>query len=163
MVIGLFDCGGGPVGCSDWLSVCSAVVVCPGGVRIVYIRSALTRSSSLDAVPVIGSLTLLCVALPYIVLLDFVCGCCLAVMIASGLLDEDYFSGKLVWIWLWRQIVLQRWKAGLASCLVLSWSFPGTPRRLWLTSIQMVWWTWERSRTLLAWLVSGRVLQYVGF
>ena len=38
MVIGLFDCGGGPVGCSDWLSVRGAVVVCPGGVRIGYIR-----------------------------------------------------------------------------------------------------------------------------
>ena len=47
MVIGLFDCGGGPVRCSDWLSVRSVVVVCPGGVRIVYMRSALTGSSSL--------------------------------------------------------------------------------------------------------------------
>ena len=44
-----FDCGGGHVGCSDWLSVRSAVVVCPGGVRIMYIRKALTGSSSLDA------------------------------------------------------------------------------------------------------------------
>ena len=31
MVIGLFDCGGGPAGCSDWLSVRGVVVVCPGG------------------------------------------------------------------------------------------------------------------------------------
>ena len=37
MVIGLFDCGGGPVGCSDWLSMHSVVVVCPRGVMIVYI------------------------------------------------------------------------------------------------------------------------------
>ena len=29
MVIGLFDCGGGPMGYSDWLSV-HGVVVCPG-------------------------------------------------------------------------------------------------------------------------------------
>ena len=55
-VIGLFDCGGGPVGCADWLSVRSAVVVRPGGVRIIYIRRARTRSSSLDATPVTGSL-----------------------------------------------------------------------------------------------------------
>ena len=38
------------------------------GVRIVYIRRMLTGSSSLDA----------------------------AVLIASGLLDKDYFAGKLV-------------------------------------------------------------------
>ena len=29
MVIGLFDCGGGPMGCSDWLSVSGSVVFCP--------------------------------------------------------------------------------------------------------------------------------------
>ena len=70
LVIGLSDCVGGPLGCSDWLvrlswwawlasrrmSVRSAVVVYPGGVRIVYIRRALTGSSSLDAAPVTGSL-----------------------------------------------------------------------------------------------------------
>ena len=56
MVIGLFDCGGGPMGCSDWLSVHSAVVVFPGGVRIGFIRRALTEISSLDAAPVTGSL-----------------------------------------------------------------------------------------------------------
>ena len=98
MVIGLFDCAGGPVGCSDWLSVRSAVVICHGGVRIVYIRTALIGRSSLDATPVTGSLVFstLCVALPYIVLLDFIRGFCLAVLIVSGLLDVDYFSGKLV-------------------------------------------------------------------
>ena len=55
---------------------------------------------------------------------DFICGCSLAVLIVSGLLDVDYFSGKLVWTWLRRQIVLQRWEAGLASRLVLSWYAP---------------------------------------
>ena len=72
MVIGLFDCGGGPVGCSDWLSVHGAVVVCPGGVRIGYIRRALTESSSLDAAPVTGSLVF---SAPV---------CCLAVYCAAG-------------------------------------------------------------------------------
>ena len=56
MVIGLLDCGGGPVGCSDWLTVRGAVIVYPGGVRIIYIRRAWTGSSSLDAAPVTGSL-----------------------------------------------------------------------------------------------------------
>ena len=46
----------GPVGCSDCMRVCGAVVVCPGGVRIVYIRRALTGSSSTDVAPVTGSL-----------------------------------------------------------------------------------------------------------
>ena len=63
LVIGLFDGEGVPLGCSDWLgrltwwawlaarrmSMRSAVVICPGGVRIVYVRPALTGSSSLDA------------------------------------------------------------------------------------------------------------------
>ena len=112
LVIGLLDCMGGPLGCSDWLGrlscwawlagrrmgVRSAVVVCPGGVRIVYIRCALTGNSSLDAAPVTGSL------------LFYAPVCCLAVCCAaefsswvlfggsdlSGLLDVDYFSGKLV-------------------------------------------------------------------
>ena len=58
MVIGLFDGGGGPLGCSDWLSEHGAVVVCPGGVRIIYItiRRAWTGNSSLDDAPVTGSL-----------------------------------------------------------------------------------------------------------
>ena len=56
MVIGLFDGGGGPVGCFDWLSVRGPVVDCPGRVRIIYIRRARTGSSSLDATPVTGSL-----------------------------------------------------------------------------------------------------------
>ena len=55
LVTGLFDREGGPLGCSDWLgrlsrwawlagrrmSVHNAVVVCPGGVRIVYIKRIL--------------------------------------------------------------------------------------------------------------------------
>ena len=31
MVIGRIGCGGGPVGCSDWLRVRGAVVISPGG------------------------------------------------------------------------------------------------------------------------------------
>ena len=36
--------------------MCSAVVIRPGGVRIIYIRRAQTGSSLLDAAPVTGSL-----------------------------------------------------------------------------------------------------------
>ena len=38
---------------------------------------------------------LLCIALPYIVLLGFIRGCYLAVLIVSGLLDVDYFSRRV--------------------------------------------------------------------
>ena len=86
MVIGLLDGGGGPVGCSDWLSVHGLVVVCPGGVRIIYIRKGRTGSSSLDAAPVTGSSLLLCIALQDIALLDFICGYYFVVLIVSGLL-----------------------------------------------------------------------------
>ena len=55
MVIGQIGCGGGPVGCSDWLKVRGAVVVWPGGVRIGYIRRVPIESSSTDAAPVTGS------------------------------------------------------------------------------------------------------------
>ena len=115
--IGLLDGVGGPLGCSDWparlswwawlagrrMSARSAVVVCPGGVRIMYIR--LTASSSLDAAPVTESL------------LFYAPVCYLAICCAAECSS---------WI------VLQRREAGLASRLVLSWSFPGTLRRLWL-------------------------------
>ena len=112
LVIGLLDCVGGPLGCSDWLgrlswwvwlagrrmSVRGAVVVCPGVVRIEYIRHALTRRSSLDTSPVTGSL------------LFHAPVCCLAVSCAAEfsswvlfggtdciwLSGLDYFSGKLV-------------------------------------------------------------------
>ena len=90
MVIGLCAGGGGPVGCSDWLSVCGVAVVCPGGVRIAYIRRARSGSSSLDAAPVTGSLVFsipVSFALPCIVLLDFLRGCYLAVLIVHGVLD----------------------------------------------------------------------------
>ena len=56
MVIGQIGCGGGPVGCSDWLRVRGAVVCSPEGVRIDYIRKALCGRSSTDAAPVTGSL-----------------------------------------------------------------------------------------------------------
>ena len=67
--------------------------------------------------------------------LDFVRGCCLAVLIVSGLLDEDYFSAKLVVPWDAPEAVVDLHSDGVV----------------------------ERFRTLLAWLVGGRGLQYVGF
>ena len=105
-MIGLLDCVGGPLRCSDWLgwlswwawlagrqiNACGAVV-CPGVVRIEYIRHVLAGSSSLDVAPVTGSL------------LFYAPVCCLAVCCAaefsswvlfsgtdvSGLLDVNYF------------------------------------------------------------------------
>ena len=41
LVIGQFDCGGGPVVGSDWTRVSGAVYFSPGEVRISYIRRAL--------------------------------------------------------------------------------------------------------------------------
>ena len=52
LVIGRFDCGGGPVDCSDWTRVRGAVDFSPGGVRIGYIRRVLWDRSSTDAAPV---------------------------------------------------------------------------------------------------------------
>ena len=101
LVIGLSDCVGGPLGCSDWLvrlswwawlagrrmSVRSAVVFCPGGVRIVYVRCALTGSSSLDAAPVTGSL------------LFYAPVCCLAVYCAAELYSWVLVGGDdCVWL-----------------------------------------------------------------
>ena len=86
MVIELLDCGGGPVGCSDWLSVRGAVVIRPGRVRIGYIRRARTGNSSLDAAPVTGSLVF---SVPV---------CCLA-----GYCAAEFYSwlfGGTVCIWL---------------------------------------------------------------
>ena len=56
MVINRIGCGGGPVDCSDWMRVRSAVDFLPGGVRISYIRKAQCGRSSTDAAPVTGSL-----------------------------------------------------------------------------------------------------------
>ena len=101
LVIGLLDCVGSSLGCSDWLgrlswwawlvglrmSVRSAVVVCPGGVRIVYIRRALTGSSSLDVAPVTGSL-LFCTPV-----------CCLAVCCAAEFSSWVLFGGTdCIWL-----------------------------------------------------------------
>ena len=69
------------------MSMRSAGVISPGGVRIVYIRSVLTGSSSLDAVPVTGSL------------LFFAPVCCLAVCCAAELSSKVLFGGT-VCIWL---------------------------------------------------------------
>ena len=93
LVIGLLDCVGGSLGCSDWLgwlswwawlagrrmSVRSVVVICPGGVRFVYIRCVLTGSSSLDAAPVTGSLIF------YV--------CCLAICCAAEFSSWGLFGG----------------------------------------------------------------------
>ena len=101
LVIGLRDCVGGSLGRSDWqdrlswwawlvgrpMSVRGARVVSPGGVRIVYIRSVLTGSSSLDAVPVTGSLFF------------YATVCCLAVCCAAELSSKVLF-GSTVCIWL---------------------------------------------------------------
>ena len=95
LVIGLLDCVGSPLGCSDWLgrlswwawlaghrmSVRSAVVVCPGVVRIEYKRHALAGSSSLDAALVTGSL------------IFYVPVCCLAVCCAAGISLWVLFGG----------------------------------------------------------------------
>ena len=87
MGVGLVGCRGGPVGGSDWLSVRGVVVVCPGGVRIVYIRRALTGSSSLDAAPVTGSLVF---SAPVY---------CLAVYRAAGFYSWLIFGGTdCVWL-----------------------------------------------------------------
>ena len=96
MVIGLFEGGGGPLGCSDWLSVRGAVVICPGGVRIIYIRRARTGSSSLDAAPVTGSLG----AAPVTGLLVFSTPVyCLAVYCAAGFYSWLLFGGAdCVWL-----------------------------------------------------------------
>ena len=101
LAIGLLDCVGGSLGRSDWqdrlswcawlvgrsMSVRGARVISPRGIRIVYIRSVLTGSSSLDAVPVTGSL------------LFYVPVCCLAVCCAAELSSKVLFGGTLC-IWL---------------------------------------------------------------
>ena len=69
------------------MSVRSMVVICPGGVRIVYIRRALTGSSSLDAAPVTGSL------------LFYAPVCCLAVCCAVELSSWVLFGGTdCIWL-----------------------------------------------------------------
>ena len=141
MMIGRFGCGGGPVGCSNWLRVRGTVVISPGGVRIGYVRRALCGRSSTDAAPVTGSLVfsapLDCFDV-YIVLLNLLRVGCFAVRIVSGLLDLDYSSGKLAYIGLWRRKVWRWWRTVLVSPLGWSSMLYGTPRRLWWISIQKV-------------------------
>ena len=55
-VIGRFGCGRVSVGCSDWLHGCAVLFISAGGVRIGYIRSAISVRCSTDAAPVTGSL-----------------------------------------------------------------------------------------------------------
>ena len=101
LVIGLLDCVGGPLGCSDWLgrlswwawlagrrmSVRGVAVVCPGVVRIEYIGQALGGSSSLDAAPVTGSL------------LFYAPVCCLAVCCAAEFSSWVLFGGiDCIWL-----------------------------------------------------------------
>ena len=45
-MIGRFGCERGSVGCSDWLQVCCAVIISPGGVRIGDIQRAMCGRSS---------------------------------------------------------------------------------------------------------------------
>ena len=101
LVIGLLDCVGGPSGRYHWLdrlswgawlagrpmSVCGAVAVFPEGVGIVYIRSAPPGSSSLDAVPVTGSL------------LFYAPVCCLAMCCAAEF-SLSMLLGGTVCFWL---------------------------------------------------------------
>ena len=69
------------------MSVRSAVVICPGGVRIVDIRCTLTGSSSLDAAPVTGSL------------LFYAPVCCLAVCCVAELSSWVLFGGiDCIWL-----------------------------------------------------------------
>ena len=141
-IIGWAACGGGAVGCSDWLRVRGAVVISPGGVRIGYIRREPIGKSSTDAAPVTGSLVfsapLDCLVYTYIVLLNLLCVGYFAVRIVSGLLDLDYSSGELACVGLWRRKVRRWWRTGLASRLVLSCKFHGTLRKLWRISIRKV-------------------------
>ena len=94
----------------------------------MYIRSVLTGSSSLDAVPVTGSL------------LFYTPVCCLAVCCAAELSSKGLFGGTLC-IWLaGRELFFRQVGVSLvmaASRSMLSWSFSGMLRRLWLTSIRI--------------------------
>ena len=74
-----------------------AVGVWPGVVRIEHKGRALAGSSSLDTAPVTGSLLFYTpVALPRVVPLKSLCGCCSAVLTVAGLLYVDYIYGELV-------------------------------------------------------------------
>ena len=138
-VIGLSDGGGGPLGCSDWRSVRGAVVVCPGGVRIIYIRRARTGSSSLDAAPVTGSLAF---SAPVY---------CLAVYCAVGFYSWLLFGGAdCVWLagcgLFFRQVRVDLSMATDGAAVVdgragitFGVTFPGTLQRLWLTSSPKAW------------------------
>ena len=55
-VIGRFGCGRVSVGCSDWLHGCAVPFISARGVRIGYIKSAISVRCSTDAAPVTGSL-----------------------------------------------------------------------------------------------------------
>ena len=117
------------------MSVCSAVFICPGVVRIVYIRpERWAGSSSLDAAPVTGSLVF---SAPV---------CCLAVCCAAGISSWVLFGGTdCIWLagcgFFWQVsvtlVMVTDSAAAAGGRLVLSWSFPGTLRRQLLTSIRM--------------------------
>ena len=140
MVIGQIGCGGGPVGCSDWLRVRGAVVVWPGGVRIGYIRRVPIERSSTDVTPVTGSLVF---SAP-LDCLDVYCAAEFASCLLFGGTDCVWLAGfglffrrvSVNWIMATDGTAL---KAGLASRLVLNCTFPGTLRKLWWISIRKVW------------------------
>ena len=73
----------------------------PRGSQDRLYKESTDGTSSTDVALGHLSSVLLCAALPYIVLLDFIRVCYLAVLIVSGLLDVDYFFGKLAWTGLW--------------------------------------------------------------
>ena len=117
LVIGLRDCVSGSLGRSDWvdrlswwawlagrpMSVRSTGVVSPGGVRIVYIRSVLTGSSSLDAAPVTGSL------------LFYASVCCLAVCCATEFSSKVLFGGTVCICLAGRELFFRQ--AGVSSVM----------------------------------------------
>ena len=85
------------MGRSDWLRVCGAVFSRPGGVRIGYIARVPIESYATAAAPVTWSL-LRWISLTYIVLLNLLRVCYLAVRIVSGVSETmvDIHSAGVV-------------------------------------------------------------------
>ena len=138
----------------------------PGGVRIKYIRCTLTGSSSLDAASVTGSL------------LFYAPVCCLAVYCAAEFYSWVLFGGTDC-IWLagrrlfFRQVgvvlvmatdsaAAAGGRAGITFDVELVVPLDSPEPVVDLHSDGVMDFI-GRSRTLLAWLVGSRVLQYVGF
>ena len=138
MMIGCFAYGGGSVDCSDWPRVDCVGDFSPGGVWIGYIRQVLWDRSLTDAAPVTGSSLFCLIAWTYIVLLDLLRVGHFVVRIVSYLLDLGYPSDGLASIGRWQRTVWRWWKIGLASRLVLSYTFHGTLLKRWWISLWRV-------------------------